>query len=114
MDTTVVNAHVIYKKTVDSKMNLFKFKVTLAESLINRFSSRKRKFMAEEPDLTVQIPQSMKEPDHMVQFTDKRRRCQYCLNNGRKEVKCFTYCQSCNVFLCVQKDRNCFKLFHTY
>ena len=36
MDSCVVNAHVIYKKKINSKVNLFKFKVMLAESLIKK------------------------------------------------------------------------------
>ena len=114
MDSVVVNAHVIYKKKVNAKMSLLNFKIILVESLINRFSSRKRKITAEEPQLTVELPQPLKEPDHIVQFTEKRQRCQYCFTNGKKDVKCFTYCKSCNVSLCVQKDRNCFKLYHSF
>ena len=64
MDSVVVNAHVIYKKKVNTKISLLDFKVILAESLINQFSSQKRKFAAEEPQLAVELPLSMKEPDH--------------------------------------------------
>ena len=114
MDSVVANAHVIYKKKVNAKMSLLNFKIILAELLINRFSSRKRKITAEEPQLTVELPQPLKEPDHIVQFTKKRQCCQYCFTNGKKDVKCFTYCEPCNILLCVQKDRNCFKLYHSF
>ena len=114
MDSVVVNAHVIYKKKVNAEMSLLIFKIILAESLINRFSSRKRKITVEEPQLIVELPQPLKEPDDIVQFTEKRQRCQYCFTNGKKDVKCFTYCKSCNVSLCGQKDRNCFKLYHSF
>ena len=62
------------KKKVNSKMSLLDFKVSLPESLIYKFSSRKRNFSAEQPQLAVVLPQSSKEPDHIVEFTDKRRR----------------------------------------
>ena len=75
MDSVVVNAHVIYKKKVNTKMSLLDFKVILAESLINRFSSRKPKFANEETQFALELPLSMKEPDHLVHFTEKRRRC---------------------------------------
>ena len=39
MDSVVVNTHSIYKKKVNAKMSLHNFKIILAESLINRFSS---------------------------------------------------------------------------
>ena len=69
MDSVVVNAHVICKKKVNAKMSLLNFKLILAELLINRFFSRKRKIDDEEPQLTVELPQILKEPDHTVQFT---------------------------------------------
>ena len=109
MDSVVVNAHVIYKKKID----LLSFKIILAESLINRFCYQKRKITAEKPKLTVELPQPLKKPDHIVQFTEKRQRCQYCCTMGKKDAKYFTYCESCNVLLHVQKDRNWFKLYHS-
>ena len=109
MDSVVVNAHVIYKKKID----LLSFKIILAESLINRFYYQKRKITAEKPKLTVELPQPLKKPDHIVQFTEKRQRCQYCCTMGKKDAKYFSYCESCNVLLHVQKDRNCFNLYHS-
>ena len=109
MDSVVVNAHVIYKKKID----LLSFKIILAESLINRFCYQKRKITAEKPKLTVELPQPLKKPDHIVQFTEKRQRCQYCCTMGKKDAKYFSYCESCNVLLHVQKDRNCFNLYHS-
>ena len=82
-------------------MSLLDFKIILAESLVNRFSSRKRKMTVKEPQLNVELPQPLKEPDHIVQLTEKRERCQYYFTNGKKDVNCFTYCKSCNVSLCV-------------
>ena len=49
MDSVVVNAHIIYKKEVNARMNLLDFKVSLSEALVNGFSSRKRKFTADTP-----------------------------------------------------------------
>ena len=96
IDSVVVNAHLIYKKRVNAKMSLLNFK-----SLINWFSSRKCKFTAKEPQLIVKLPQTLKEPDLIVQFIEKRQWCQYCFTNGKKDVKCFTYCKSYYVSLCV-------------
>ena len=114
MDSVVANAYIIYKKKINARMSLFHFKVILAELLIKRFSSRKRKFIGEEPQLAFKLAQALKEPAHIVQFTEKCRLCMYCFNNWNKNTKCFTYFKSCNVFLCVQKDRNCFRLYHAY
>ena len=53
MDSVVVNVHVICKKKVNAKISLLNVKLILAESLINRFSSRKWKITAKEPQITV-------------------------------------------------------------
>ena len=112
-DLVVVNAHIIYKTKLNARMRLFHFKVIFAKLLINRFSSRKQKFTSEEPQLALELPQTLKEAPHIILFTDNHRRRMYCFSNGDKDTKSFTYCKSYNVPLCVQKDRNCFKLYHT-
>ena len=66
IDSVVVNAHVIYKNKVNSKMSLVNFKIILAKLLINQFYSWKRKITVEEPQLTVKLPQSLKEPDQIT------------------------------------------------
>ena len=48
-------------------------------SLINRFSSQKRKFTNEEPQLGLALPQALKEPAHTVQLKEKRRRFMYSI-----------------------------------
>lgn len=52
----------------------------------NRLSSWQRKFTYEELQLALELPQALKEPTHIVQFTNKRR----CFNNRNKDTKCFT------------------------
>ena len=87
MDSVIVNACIIYKNKVNEKMSIFHFKGILEESLTNRFSSQKQKFSSEEPQLTFELPQPLKEPAHIVQFTEKRQHCMYCFNNGKKDTK---------------------------
>lgn len=98
-----VNAHIIYKKKVNAKMSLFHFKFILAEFLINKFFSQKRKFTSKEPQPALELPLALKEPAHTVQFTEKHRRCMYCFNTGNKDTS------FCNVSLCIQMSRSCFK-----
>ena len=76
-------------------MNLFHFKVILAESLITRFSLGKLKFTIEEPQLARELRQVLKEPGHIVQYNQECRRFLYCFNIGNKDTKSFTYCKSC-------------------
>ena len=100
-DSVVVNAHIIYKTKVNARMRLFHFNVIFAKLLINRFSSRKQKFTSEEPQLALELPQTLKEAPHIILFTDNHRRRMYCFSNGDKDTKSFTYCKSYNVPLCV-------------
>lgn len=74
MDSVVTNAYIIYKKKVNARLSLFHFKVILVESLISSFKSQKRKFTSGELQLALQLTQALKEPAHVVQFTEKRRR----------------------------------------
>lgn len=74
MDSVVTNAYIIYKKKVNARLSLFHFKVILVESLISSFNSQKRKFTSGELQLALQLTQALKEPAHVVQFTEKRRR----------------------------------------
>ena len=45
--------------------------------------------------------------DHFPQWNDTRGRCKIC-----KNMNSFVQCQKCKVFLCFNKDRNCFRRFH--
>ena len=73
-------------------MSLLNFKIILTESLINRFSPRKRNITAEKSQLTVELQEPLKEPDRIAQFTEKRQRCQYCFTNGKKGCKVLHLC----------------------
>lgn len=78
MDSAVINAEIVYKKKINTRMSLSYFKVILTESLRNSCFSQKRKFTSDEPQLALGLLQALKEPAHIVQFTKKRRRCIYC------------------------------------
>lgn len=45
--------------------------------------------------------------DHFPQWKETRGRCKICKNQNS-----FVQCQKCKVFLCFNKDRNCFRRFH--
>ena len=79
---------------------LLNFKIILTELLINRFSSRKCKGTAEEHQLTVKLTQPLKEPNYIVQFTEKRQRCQYCFIN-RKRMSSVSLIVNPVMFFCV-------------
>ena len=43
---------------------------------------------------------------HWPEFGDKRSRCRMC------SMLSFVYCSKCQIYLCLQKERNCFKQFN--
>ncbi|XP_014672682.1 PREDICTED: piggyBac transposable element-derived protein 3-like [Priapulus caudatus] len=49
--------------------------------------------------------------DHLPEWNEKRQRCFQCPGNAA-----FTYlrCTKCKVWLCLNKDRNCFAAFHRH
>ena len=93
--------HPLLKK-VNARIRLFYLKVTLAKSLINRFSSQKRKFTNEEPQPGLELPQALKEPAHIFQLKEKRRRCMYFIL--RTKIQNALLSASPSVSLCIQKD----------
>ena len=38
--------------------------------------------------------------------------CRRGTEGEKRRMRTFFKCASCNIFLCLEKDRNCFKLFH--
>ena len=102
MGSAAINALLIYKK-VEVNTTLFDFKVNLAESLINKYSSRKEKATSGEVQLPLAVRVSCTEPQHMVLFTEKRKRCAYCYTNGKENTKCFGFSKTWYVSLCLQR-----------
>ena len=43
---------------------------------------------------------------HWPEFGDKLNRCRVC------SMLSFVSCSKCQIYLCLQKERNCFKQFH--
>ena len=56
-------------------------------------------------------PERPKPPTHLPQAMDIRRNCVYCWRQERTERKCQVKCDTCNVFLHVER-RDCFRLYH--
>ena len=51
---------------------------------------------------------------HLPEDTHDRRDCKVCARTLKKNAyKSFVKCTTCNVHLCLNKNRNCYKIFHT-
>ena len=95
----------MYEKLETKSTNLLDFKETLIKTMIQNYSSRLRRPFAKnkvsvKPELSISA-------NHLPAFVDGRLRCFLCSKEGvqsRTSIKC----QTCDVALCLNKDRNCF------
>ena len=53
------------------------------------------------------------EPQHMPECTDVRRNCRVCYKKYQKEYKVNFKCESCDVYLHCNKNKNCYKEWHS-
>ena len=71
-------------------------------------ASKKRKW------LTCSVPQSIQKENLVVHWSDydkKRGRCEVCAKD-KQESRPHIKCSACDVFLCLNKKKNCFTKFH--
>lgn len=93
------------------------FLVTLVDELVDYCLQlieelpKKKKFRSSE-DKKFQESQRYQPHSHFAMVSDKRNRCSYCYING-SESKTSMYCSSCDVHLCLTKDKNCFEAYHS-
>lgn len=132
IDITVINCWLLYRRAADKadipmrKQNsLSHFKLRLSKSLmiagkqmnpakrgrpssaVKAFKDRKRKGKATKP-----IPEEnvrLDGVDHLPDYAEVRGTCKMPGCTARVLV----FCHKCNVHLCFERSRNCFKKFHT-
>ena len=112
LDIAVVNSKIVYNK-IESALSLSSpdFRYSIAQTMIRKFSSRKRAVPLSRPSKRSRSP-SFDILDHLPDFALSRVRCAFC---SSKNVDSQTYvrCMTCNIALCLQNNRNCFQQYHT-
>ena len=112
LDVTVVNSNIVYNKIVStSSMTSLDFRYSIAENIIWKFSGRKRAVPLSRPSKRSR-GQSFDVVDHLPDFASSRVHCALC-SSKKVENRTYVCCTSCNIALCLQKDRNCFQQYHT-
>ena len=99
------------------KFDILQFRLEVATSLINSFCSRQRAANQDGDCLTRRNVAL----GHWPTNVENKRDCIVCmkkhtrLNLPRAEVRHQTRnkCSHCDVYLCIEKDRNCFAKYHT-
>lgn len=125
IDLMVVNAWILWRRSNNefSNLALADFKMAVAECLckVNKASfTRKRG----RPSAAMETLQNKTRrgpatdfPMHEVRTDGYSHLPLWCLERQRCKYPCgaktFIKCEKCNVFLCLNKDRNCFYKFHT-
>lgn len=127
LDMTCVNSWLLWRrnlKDTDLFLPLSEFKLALAEILTRSNNSLQRKrgrpSTSLQPVLDLkkrkypfsQIPAQEIRTDnlnHLPIVNEERQRCKYPECKGKSQISC----RKCRVFLCLNKDRNCFYKFHT-
>ena len=113
IDMGLANSFIIYE-TIASKFptrsanNIAKtqkdFRRMIAINLIGDFNSRKR--------APFNAKQYRSQPRHRIEYAEKHGRCKRCYDQERKDRKGVIKCSDCNVYLCLNKNRNCWEQFH--
>ena len=96
-----------------TKLTLLDFKVVIAESLIGAYTNRQGAFPQFRPSKRKSLEQAgpVSAPDHLSEYQVSRNRCKYCKDEGL-DNKAFVLCKTCDVHLCLVKERNCFLKHH--
>lgn len=120
LDVTIVNAYIIFiQRGEGQQLTLKEFKIAVSNGLVGASPNNSKKGRPprnEKPvnrfKITVPIEKRTSEAAHMPIHGTKVR-CTHCstkINPHRTRW----HCESCNVGLCLDNKRNCFKEFHRH
>ena len=112
LDISVVNSKIVYNKIESApSLSSLDFRYSIAQTMIRKFSSRKRAVPLSRPSKRSRGP-SFDIVDHLPDFAPSRVRCAFC-SSKNVESRTYVRCITCNIALCLQKDCNCFQQYHT-
>ena len=111
LDISIVNSKIVYSKIESApSLSSIDFRYSIAQTMIWKFSSRKRADPQSRPSKRSRGP-SFDIVDHLPDFAPSRVHCAFC---SSKNVESRTYirCITCNIALCLQKECNCFQQYN--
>lgn len=117
-DLAVTNSFIIYNKLAvergQAPTTLFEFRMQLCTHLVNEYTSRQRPTYERQKQGRRQSKLLVEAvaPEHQISRQEKRQRCHNCAQNKR-ESKTNIKCETCNLYFCFVKDRDCFNEYHT-
>ena len=106
----MVNSRIVFNTlNAEKQLTAKEYQLKIAQGIVGGFSSRTRS-ISTVPTKTKSCSIRTVVTDHLPIVGD-RDRCKYCQESG-KDLKSYVYCTTCKVVLCLNKDRNCFMLYH--
>lgn len=133
LEVALVNSFVTYNEFTMQKIPFIEFKTKVVDGLL-QLSKRKQGRPSSKPlQVTQVIPRACKRqftasddcrlnnvgihwPCKQFDSDNKalRGRCEWCSVKHDIEKRTTWKCESCDAFLCLEGERNCFKLYHFY
>ena len=108
---SAVNSKIMYDKIQSTAaMSSMDFRFSLACSMIETFSNRKKAIPTSGPSKRSKVEIAMV-VYHWPQFAATRARYAYC-SLIKLENRTFIRCMKCNIPICLQKEKNCFYEHH--
>lgn len=113
IDMGLANSFIVYEQIAakfssGSRQNVAKtqkdFRRMVAIELIGDFSSRKK--------APFNTKRYRSQPRHRIEYAERHGRCKRCYREEKKDRKGFIRCVDCDVYLCLNKSRNCWEQFH--
>lgn len=112
VETCIVNAYIMHKRSAEKTMSAKKFRQLLCASLVAEAVNSRRVASAAPTPRAAPTPVNRLSATHLVdKYANKKYkpRCIVCNAAGKRGQTSF-FCSDCNVPLCVSP---CFKLYHT-
>ena len=112
LDIAVVNSKNVYNKIESApSLSSLDFRYSIAQTMIRKFSSRKRAVPLSRPSKRSRGP-SFDIVDHLPDFAPSWVRYAFCSSkNGESQT--YVHCITCNSALYLRKDCNCLEQYHT-
>jgi len=124
LECSFLNAYVLYslayphlhQATGRQKFDFLKFQLEVATQLINSFSSRQRAANQTSNDDSLKIhlghwPILVEDKCDYIVCRDTSNRWNLPRKEGQHQTR--NKCSYCNVYLCIDKERDCFTKYHT-
>ena len=117
LDVAVTNAFIIYKEKCNNDFLLNTYRLAIVNALIGYKMPNKKgrkslpsTFTGHKVNISNEKRFSL-QPHLPITKPSKRSRCIFC-SNKTNDKRSIWYCNTCNVALCLNVERNCFFEFH--